>query len=103
MKSLAGQQIFDKEFLPPGCTAPLTSQNTDEEIDDRVKRCAATWFHLASSCAMWKVVDGNLKVKGVHKLRVVDASIMPCPIGAHYQVATYAIAEQAAELITKRL
>ena len=100
-ESSAGQQIVDGEFLPPGTTKQLTLQSTDEEIDDRMKRFAATWFHPTGSCSMGKVVDTNLKVKGTENLRVVDASVMPCPIGAHYQVATYAIAEQAAELITK--
>lgn len=50
---------------------------------------------------MGKVVDTDLNVLGADRLRVVDASVLPCPIGAHYQVVTYAIAEQAAELITR--
>lgn len=50
--------------------------------------------------AMWKVVDNELRVMGVERLRVVDASVLPCPIGAHYQVVTYALAEQAAGIIT---
>lgn len=53
------------------------------------------------SVAMGKVVDGNLKVKGVQGLRVVDASVFPVAISAHLQVATFALAEQAAEIIGK--
>lgn len=53
------------------------------------------------SVAMGKVVDGNLKVKGVQGLRVVDASVFPVVISAHLQVATFALAEQAAEIIAK--
>jgi choline dehydrogenase-like flavoprotein len=102
MESSEGQQIVDSEFTPAGYP-PLTSKSADEDIDRRIKHCAATWFHPTGSCSMGKVVDNNLKVKGVERLRVVDASVMPCPIGAHYQVATYAIAEQAADLITKCL
>jgi choline dehydrogenase-like flavoprotein len=49
--------------------------------------------------AMGKVVDTDLKVKGVQGLRVVDASVFPVVISAHLQVATYALAEQAAEII----
>jgi choline dehydrogenase-like flavoprotein len=100
MESPEGQQIVDSEYTPKGYP-PITSQSSDEDIDARVKHCAATWFHPTGSCAMGKVVDNDLKVKGVENLRVVDASVMPCPIGAHYQVATYAIAEHAADLITK--
>ena len=94
-----GQKIVESEVVPEGFK-PLNSKSTDEEIDTRVKRSAATWFHPAGSAAMGKVVDTELRVKGVEGLRVVDASVLPCPIGAHYQVVTYAVAEQAAEMIT---
>lgn len=94
-----GQAIVDEEVVPTGFEA-LTSASSDEEIDKRVKRSAATWFHPAGSAAMGKVVDTDLKVMGVEGLRIVDPSVLPCPIGAHYQVVTYALAEQAAEIIT---
>lgn len=51
------------------------------------------------SAAMGKVVDTNLNVKGVANLRVVDASVFPVVITGHLQVATYALAEQAAVII----
>ncbi|KAK9357352.1 hypothetical protein V1504DRAFT_464833 [Lipomyces starkeyi] len=38
---------------------------------------------------MGKVVDTELKVKGVEGLRVVDTSLLT--VCAHYQVVTYAI------------
>ncbi|KAL9624611.1 MAG: hypothetical protein Q9160_001276 [Pyrenula sp. 1 TL-2023] len=93
-------QEFVAEEVPPAGYPALTSRSSDAEIDHRVKRVAATWFHPAGSAAMGKVVDPELKVIGAERLRVVDASILPCPIGAHYQVVAYAIAEQAADIIT---
>lgn len=51
------------------------------------------------SAAMGSVVDTNLQVKGVDNLRIVDTSIFPVVITAHLQVAAYAAAEQAAEII----
>lgn len=51
------------------------------------------------TAAMGKVVDTNLCVNGVAGLRVVDTSVFPVVITAHIQVATYALANQAAEII----
>jgi choline dehydrogenase-like flavoprotein len=53
------------------------------------------------SLAMGSVVDTDLRVKGVAGLRVIDASVFPVPITGHLQVAVYALAEQAAEIISK--
>jgi choline dehydrogenase-like flavoprotein len=48
---------------------------------------------------MGKVVDSELKVKGINGLRVVDASVIPTPISAPIQACVYALAEQAAAII----
>ena len=45
------------------------------------------------------VVDAQLRVRGIDSLRVVDASIMPTLMGGHPQMAVYAIAEKAADMI----
>ncbi|KAK0443454.1 aryl-alcohol oxidase precursor [Armillaria borealis] len=49
--------------------------------------------------ADWGVVDPNLKLKGAKGVRIVDASIFPFLPAAHPQVAVYAIAERAADII----
>lgn len=51
------------------------------------------------SVSMGSVVDTNLRVKGVNNLRVIDTSVIPVAISGHLQVAAFAMAEQAAEII----
>ena len=46
---------------------------------------------------MGSVVDGACRVVRLNRLRVVDATVIPLPLGAHYQATVYALAEKAAD------
>ncbi|KAK7755844.1 hypothetical protein SLS62_002130 [Diatrype stigma] len=98
--TVLGREIIAGETPPEGF-APLSSDATDEYLDARVKAAGTTTFHPSSSCAMGEVVDTELRVKGVRNLRVVDASVFPISIGAHLQAAVYALAEQAAVILSE--
>ena len=96
----AARGIIAGETCPEGY-APLTKDSSAEEIDARIRRVACTWWHAGGTAAMGKMVDADLKVNGVGGLRVVDASVIPTPIAAYSQIAVYALAEQAADIIGK--
>jgi choline dehydrogenase-like flavoprotein len=76
---------------------------TDAEIEAFIKKTAQTAHHPCGTCAMGigpdAVVDPELKVRGVDKLRVVDASAMPDIVSAHINACVLMIGEKASDLI----
>uniref|UniRef100_A0A2A4IZ69 Glucose-methanol-choline oxidoreductase N-terminal domain-containing protein n=1 Tax=Heliothis virescens TaxID=7102 RepID=A0A2A4IZ69_HELVI len=75
------------------------TKGSDEFWKCYILNHAGSPYHAVGSCPMGEVVDGNLKVKGVEGLRVVDASVMPkIPHGAP-NAAVIMLAEKAADMI----
>ncbi|GAW17463.1 hypothetical protein ANO14919_069200 [Xylariales sp. No.14919] len=95
-----GRDVVSGETPFPGFE-PLSVDAGDEYLDKRVRAQGLSTFHGSGTCSMGKVVDADLRVKGVRNLRVADASVFPISIGAHIQAAVYALAEQAAVIISQ--
>jgi choline dehydrogenase-like flavoprotein len=76
---------------------------TDAQIEQFIRGHADTIYHPVGTCRMGSgamdVVDTQLRVRGVHGLRVVDASVMPSIVGGNTNAPVIAIAEKAADLI----
>ncbi|XP_075973732.1 ecdysone oxidase-like [Anticarsia gemmatalis] len=64
-----------------------------------VRAMMTSQHQYSSTCAMGKVVDPRLKVYGVKRLRVVDASVMPFSTTGGTLGSTFMIAEKAADMI----
>jgi choline dehydrogenase-like flavoprotein len=86
--------------------APGPECRTDAEIDAFVRRTAITAHHPCATCAMGAgedaVLDPALRVRGVEKLRVVDASAMPDLVSGNINACVLMIAEKAADLVLGR-
>jgi choline dehydrogenase len=80
---------------------------TDREIEDFLREKATSMWHQVGTCRMgtdrMAVVDPELRVHGMHGLRVVDASVMPTVPRGHTNAPTIAMAERAADLILARI
>ena len=74
-----GLDIAAQPALRPHIKSPdfVPDSPSDADVWDYVRRYAKTIYHPTSTCAIGPVVDGELKVRGVERLRVVDASVMP--------------------------
>ncbi len=83
--------------------APGIEIRSDQALQDFVRRTASTTWHPSGTCKMGDdrlaVVDSQLRVHGVDKLRVVDASIMPTIVSGNTNAPTIMIAEKAADMI----
>ncbi|KAG7299271.1 hypothetical protein JYU34_017832 [Plutella xylostella] len=60
---------------------------------------ARTIYHQAGTCAMGRVVDERLRVFGVHRLRVVDASVIPALPSGNTNAPVMMIGERASDMI----
>lgn len=85
---------------------PGDKVRTDAEIEAWIRKTAITAHHPAGTCAMGitpdTVLDPSLRVRGVERLRVVDASSMPDMVGAHINACVLMMAEKASDMIRKR-
>ena len=89
---------YEPEEFRPG-----SHLNEKEEIVKACSHYAQTIFHPVGTCKMGNdesaVVSDKLKVHGLNKLRVIDASIMPNITSGNTNAPTIMIAEKGADMI----
>jgi choline dehydrogenase len=78
---------------------------SDNELLDYARQKGSTVYHATCTCKMGSdqmaVVDDQLLVHGLDRLRVVDASVMPTVTSTNTNAPTIMIAEKGAELIRR--
>ncbi|MEZ5933369.1 MAG: GMC family oxidoreductase N-terminal domain-containing protein [Alphaproteobacteria bacterium] len=89
---------YEPEEFMPGPSAQY-----DSELAKAAGDIGTTIFHPVSTCKMGgdpaAVVDDQLRVHGLERLRVADASIMPTITSGNTNAPTLMIAEKAAAMI----
>lgn len=93
----AFRNLWDQEIVPGA------DVGTDDQISDAIRTGGGTVFHPVGTCRMGNddtaVVDPQLRVVGVERLRVIDASVMPKITSANTNAASLMIGEKGASLI----
>lgn len=86
--------------------APGAQNTTDRELDTWIRATAETLYHPVGTVRMGvddkAPVDGDLRVRGIDSLRVIDASVMPTLIGGNTNAPTIMIAEKLADSMRGR-
>ncbi|MDQ6437496.1 GMC family oxidoreductase N-terminal domain-containing protein [Mesorhizobium sp. LHD-90] len=91
-----------KEELAPGGSADLP----DDKIVEHIMKTAKTVYHPCGTSRMGSneaaVVDPQLRVRGVPRLRICDASIMPRLTSGNTNAPTIMIADRCADFVLGR-
>jgi choline dehydrogenase len=72
---------------------------SDALIEDLALHFSLTVYHHTCTCRIGDVVDPRLRVLGVNRLRVADASVMPNVTSGNTNAPSIMIGEKAAEMI----
>jgi choline dehydrogenase len=84
---------------------PGEDARTDEQILDKLRENAETFYHPMGTCRMGSdpmaVVDHRLRAHGIERLRIVDASVFPGTITGHPNAIVVMCAEKAAAMIAE--
>ncbi|MFT7532516.1 MAG: choline dehydrogenase [Gammaproteobacteria bacterium] len=92
MKPFLGEELF-----------PGPGVQSNAEIVNYLRQSAVTCYHPVGTCKMgiddMAVVDCDLKVRGIDRLRAVDASVMPEVVSGNTNVAIMMMAEKISDQI----
>jgi choline dehydrogenase len=84
---------------------PGSSIESDSSLEKAAGELGTTIFHPVGTCKMGNdplaVVDDELRVHGVGRLRVIDASVFPRITSGNTNAPTYVIAEKGARALLK--
>jgi choline dehydrogenase len=104
MRKIIGAPAMQR--YAPQEQGPARNLERDDELFDYIRSYGNAAMHPVGTCRMgvdsMAVVDPELRVRGVERLRIADASIMPTIISGNTMAPSIMIGEKAAALIGGR-
>ncbi len=105
IQKIAGTQAMRSLIRAP--IAPVLETMDEAAMIADFRARAATVYHPVSTCRMGPraadaVVDSALRVHGIERLRVVDASVFPAVTSANTNAPTLMVAQKAADQIMQK-
>jgi choline dehydrogenase len=109
--TVAGLRILREIYRQPSFRDLVTGEEylpgndvrTPEQLAHFARLKGGTVFHPTSTCRMGSdaraVVDPQLRVQGIERLRVIDASVMPAMVSTNTNAAAIMIGEKGAALV----
>ncbi|MGX9959007.1 GMC family oxidoreductase [Xanthomonas euvesicatoria] len=98
-RELAHAPAFDALLKREAMPGPLSGA----EMDQYLRNSAITFWHQGCTARMGRdalsVVDGQLRVHGIDRLRIADASILPNVTSGNTMAPCVVIGERAADII----
>lgn len=101
-----GRRLFEQPALAPymvGETLPGVQAQSDEALLQYARDNGSTVYHGVGTCRMGpdedSVVDPQLRVRGIERLRIVDGSVMPLITSTNTNATVLMIAERAADML----
>jgi len=89
--------LWDVEMVPGEVSS------SDDDLWHFARDTGGTCFHCVGTCRMGSdarsVLDPQLRVRGVERLRVIDASVMPQVTSANTNATSLMIGERGAALL----
>ena len=96
LRAPALREVVSEELAPSAA-----DDMSDEALEAYVRERAKTVYHPSGTCRMGRdamaVVDARMRVHGVARLRVCDASVMPSLVSGNTNAPTVMLAERCAD------
>ena len=101
MREIMGQPVFARYLA--GEHLPGAAIRSDAECADYIRRQGRTCYHPVGTCRMGSdagaVVDPQLRLRGIERLRVCDSSVMPSLVSSNTNAPSIMIGEKASDLV----